>query len=433
MSKQSLFIVGLDPFNLDKLKRLPAAREVDFHAALDVSDIRDVDRYDLPALIDKAVRAIEGFGGSVDGIASYWDFPGSLLVPILAERFGLPGPSLESVVKCEHKYWARLAQQKCIPQHVPIFRAFNPEDDNAFGKLQMMPPFWIKPIKSYRSYLAFQIGDAHQFRSVMEICRAEQSRIVEPFRNLLRELDLPREIVDMPETFIAETPIGGAQCTLEGYVHQGTVTVYGAIDSIRAAGGSSFSRYEYPSSLPLEVQHRMIDAARLAVTAVGLDNCPFNVEFFYDQTAERIWLLEINPRISQAHTDLFEKVAGVSHHGVMVDLALGRKPKPMEHAGRFAIAGHFMVRTRDAGRVTKAPSEETIAALTERQPDSLIRIKVEPGQHLRELQGQDQYSFELAQLYIGARDQLELVDKYHELLEELDFRIKPDSERAVVI
>lgn len=433
MPKRNVFIVGLDPFNLERLKRVPAARDCDFHAALDKSDIRQVDNYDVPALIDKAVAAMEAFDGSIDGVASYWDFPGSLLVPILAERFGLSGPSLEAVLKCEHKYWSRLEQQKAVAQHVPVCRAFDPTDDDAFGKLQLVPPFWIKPIKSFRSYLAFQINDAHQFRAVLPICREGQGRIVEPFRDLLRMFELPAEIVEMPETFVAETPIGGAQCTLEGYVYEGGVVVYGVIDSIRAPGGLSFGRYQYPSSLPLEIQHRMIDAARLAVGAIGLDNSPFNAEFYYDQSTDRIWLLEINPRISQAHADLFEKVAGISHHAVMLDLALGRKPSPLERAGHFNVAAHFMVRTPDAGRVTAVPDDAAIARVTEQQPGTIVKIAVEPGQHLRELQGQDQYSFELAQVFIGARDELELVDKYQSVLAELHFGLERDRQEPVIL
>ncbi|MDZ7754099.1 MAG: ATP-grasp domain-containing protein [Gammaproteobacteria bacterium] len=431
MTKKNVFIIGLDSFNLDKLKRLPQAGECAFHAALDVSDIRNIDAFDVPALIDKATATMEAFDGTVDAVASYWDFPGTLMVAILAERFGVPGPSLAAMFKCEHKYWSRLEQQKAIPANIPPFRAFDPHDDNAYGKLQLMPPFWIKPIKSYRSFLAFEISDEHQFHAVMEICRERQGFIVEPFRELLKAYDMPDEIAGMSETFVAESPIGGAQCTLEGYVHEGNVVVYGVVDSIRTPDSSSFSRYEYPSSLPLEIQHRMIDVARLAVGQIGLDNCPFNVEFFYDQTADKVWLLEINPRVSQAHTDMFEKVVGISHLSVMVDLALGRKPKPLERGGQFNVAAHFMLRTVDSGCVTRIPSDEAIARLAQRQPGTRVKIAVRPGQHLKELQGQDMYSFELAQVFIGGRDQMDLLDKYDEALTALQFDIEKDPDVVV--
>ena len=431
-TKKNIFIVGLDAFNKAKLERLPQAAECAFHPALRIEDIRHVDRLDMPALIDRAVANMEAFDGSVDGIASYWDFPGTILVPILARHFGLPGPSLDAVLKCENKYWSRLAQQKAIPGNIPAFRAFDPFDPEAFERLDLLPPFWIKPIKSFRSYLAYQVNDERQFKEVMETCRAHIGFMDEPFRYLMTHYEIPPEIAEMPESFIAESPIGGAQCTLEGYVHQGTVVGYGVVDSVREQDSSSFARYEYPSSLPLEVQHRMIDLARAALAEIGLDDAPFNIEFFYDQTADKLWLLEINPRLSQSHADIFERVHGTSHHSVMVDLALGRKPKPMERRGPFNVAAHFMLRTFHSGRVSRIPSDEALQRLRERQPGTEIKVHVQAGQHLSELEGQDSYSYELASAYIGGRDRAELLDKYGEALTALQFDIAKDEQTVVV-
>jgi hypothetical protein len=432
MSKRNVFIIGLDDFNLAKLKRLHQAAECDFHGALDISDIRNVDNYDMPALIDKAVANIEAVGGRVDAVASYYDFPGTVLVPILAARFGVPGPSLEAILKCEHKYWSRLEQRKAIPDNIPPFRAFDPFDDTAYQSLELLPPFWIKPIKSFRSFLAFRINDEHQFGEVMAVCREKGGKMNEPFQHLMTAYGMPTEIAEMHESFIAESPIGGWQCTLEGYAYNGNVSVYGVVDSVRGQDSSSFSRYEYPSALPLEIQHRMIDVARLAVQQIGLDNSPFNAEFFYDQTADQVWFLEINPRISQAHTDIFEKVHGLSHHSVMLDLALGRKPKPMERNGRFNIAGHFMFRTFESGRVIRVPSAAAIDKLRQRQPGTEIKIAVKPGQHLQDLQGQDMYSFEIANVFIGGRDRMDMLDKYDEALATLQFDIEKDPETVIV-
>ncbi len=432
MGKKNVFIVGLDGFNKQKLQRLPQAGECAFHPALTVEDIRGVDHYDMAALIEKAVTAMEAFDGPVDAVASYWDFPGTAMVPILAEHFGVPGPSLTAILKCENKYWSRLEQQKTICEHIPRFRAFDPFDPEAFARIDLLPPFWIKPIKSFRSYLAFQINDQRQFNEVMETCRAQVGFMGEPFRYLMSRYHMPEEISKMPESFIAESPIGGSQCTLEGYVFNGNVVVYGVVDSVHEQDSSSFSRYEYPSRLPLDVQHRMIDVARTAITGIGLDNSPFNVEFFYDQSADQVWLLEINPRISQAHTDIFEKVHGISHLTVMLDLALARKPRPLESNGPFNVAGHFMLRTFDAGQVLRIPSPDALTRLMERQPHTLVTIKVKPGQHLCELQGQDSYSFELASVFIGGRDRAELLDKYDQALTVLQFDIEKDAGVVVV-
>lgn len=428
MAKKHVFIVGLDDFNLQKLQQLPQADECEFHPALSYEDIRGVESFDIDSLIEKAITTIENHSGTVDGVASFYDFPGTSLIPILAKRFGLPGPTLEAVLKCENKYWSRLEQSKVVPKNIPQFQAFDPRNEDAYEQLRLLPPFWIKPLKAFRSFLAFQINDVRQFHEVMPICREKGSYIGKPFMHLMQSYGMPEEIANMPETFLAESPIGGSQCTLEGYVYDGQVVVYGVVDSIREQDRSSFGRYEYPSALPLEVQHRMIDVVRMAVRQMGLSNSPFNAEFFYDQSSDHVWLLEINPRISQSHADLFQKVHGISHHGVMTELALGRKPKTMECNGAFEVAGHFMLRTFRNGRVVRVPTQAALEKLRRLQPETIVRIVVESGQHLGSLKHQDMYSFELASVFIGGRDRRDLLDKYHQALTALQFDIEEETQ-----
>src|SRR5680860_1529147 len=129
MGKKHVFVVGLDQFNLEMLERLPRGQDCEFHPALDISDIRDVERYDMEFLIDKAVQTIEQHPEEPSGVCSFYDFPGTDLVPILAERFGLPGPSLESVIKCEHKYWSRLEHHRAIPHNIPALHPFAPHHE----------------------------------------------------------------------------------------------------------------------------------------------------------------------------------------------------------------------------------------------------------------------------------------------------------------
>lgn len=425
---KNIFIVGLDAFNLEKLKRLPSAKNCTFHAAIDVSEIRGVSEFHIGELIDLASERIEKFDGKVDAVATYYDFPGSTIVPILAERFGLPGPSLQSVLTCEHKYWSRLEQQKVIPDHIPSFQVFDPFDPDAFSKIELVPPYWIKPVKSFRSFLAYQINGPGQFQDAMGPVREHINYMGEPFRWLLKKYGMPTEYADMPETMIAESPLSGSMCTAEAYSFQGRVTGYGIVDSVREPDRSSFARYEYPSALPLEIKHRIIDVARQAISQIGLDNTGFNIEFFFDQTIDQVYLLEINPRVSQAHTDVFEKVHGQSHLRVMLDLALGRKPSTFERRGKHNLGCNFMLRVYDPGRVVRVPTEQEIAQVVQEGLATDVKVHVKEGDHLGALRGQDSYSFELANLFIGGRDQLDVVDKYHRALAILGFTVQRDPE-----
>lgn len=424
MARKQVFFVGLDDFNLQTLNTLPQAEEFEFVPALTYGEIRDDPDADVAALIELAASRLEAAPGGPAGVASFFDFPGTVIAAVLAERFGLPGPPLESLFKCEHKYWSRLEQNKVVPDIIPGFQAFDPFDDDAYDKLGMMPPFWIKPVKSFRSYLAYQITDERQFRQVMETCRARGPAITEPFRKVMQAYDMPDELTAMRESFIAESPIGGAQCTLEGYAHDGKVVVYGVVDSVREADSSSFARYEYPSLLPLEIQHRMIDATRSVIQQFGYNHGPFNVEFFYDQTADAIWLLEINPRASQSHAELFRMVNGVSHFSLVVDLAVGRKPRPLERRGDWTVAAHFFERAFQPGRVAYVPGKAALERIRGRQKDTRIQIMVEKGDDLAELANQDSYSYELASVYIGGRDRMDLMDRHDQVMTALQFEIE---------
>lgn len=426
MSKKQVFIIGLDDFNLKKLQALPEAEECEFHAALDISEIRDVEEYDMEKLINLCFERIDKHG-RIDAVASYYDFPGTVLVPVIAEKYNLPGPTLESVLKCEHKFWSRMEQNKVISDHIPYFKAFDPFDDLAYEKLEMIPPFWIKPTKSFRSFLAFRISSESHFYENTKTIQENIHFMLEPFHDLMKLYNMPEEVSKMDESCIAESMISGHQCTLEGYAFDGNVVSYGVVDSLREENRSSFSRYEYPSVLPQEIQFRMADVTRRAIQQIGLDNAPFNVEFFYNQTADEVYLLEINPRISQAHTDMFQKVHGVSHHSIMLNLALGRKPKTLYYNGEFSKAAHFMLRTFEGGLIKKVPGKREINILKKFIPGLEVKIPVKEGTHTSEMQGQDSYSFELANVFIGGRDQAELVEKYNKVCDGLTFDIEYDE------
>ncbi len=429
MAKKNIFIVGLDEFNRNLLQQLPQAEDCQFHAALDISDIRNVVSYDIQKLLDKAVNRMKSFDGSVDGVATYYDFPGTELAPILAEHFGLPGPSLESVLKCEHKYWSRLEQKEVIPEHIPSFQAFDPFDPGAYENIRILPPFWIKPIKSFKSFLSFRVSDKNQFEEARQKIRQDIGFMGEPFKYLMQNFaEIPYEMAHMQESCLAESPIGGLQCTLEGYCFNGEVVGYGIVDSIQEMMSSSFARYQYPSILPLEIQHKIMDIARKAITHIGLNNSAFNIEFFYHQTSGQVYLLEINPRISQAHTDLFAKVHGHSHLSVMLDLCLGRRPKVIERNGPFSIAGNFMVRTFEEGRVVQIPGPEQIQKVQKLFPDTKIKILVKQGDRLSELLAlQDSYSYELANIIIGGKNGTDLLEKYNQIFDILTFRIEKEE------
>jgi biotin carboxylase len=430
--RKNIFVVGLEDFNLALLREVRHAELYTFHSLLDYETVtRDVN-VEVDALLREAFATLDAFSGSIDAIVGFWDFPTVLMMPILRRRYGLRGPSLESVLKCEHKYWARIEQSKLGIGVVPPFALVDPFDEAASRKPPLPFPFWIKPVKAHSSRLGFRVRNRDDYRHALEEIRAGIRYFAVNLRQIMKYAQLPAEIQAADGRHcIAEGIISsGRQCTLEGYVFEGVPEVYGIVDSIRGPNRSSFERYQYPSTLPPGVKRRMIDVAGRVVTSAGLDDSPFNMEFYWQRRTDRIWLLQTNARISKSHSPLFSMVEGVPHKEVMIDVALGRKPEYPLGAGRFRHAAKFMLRRYDCNDtdvITAIPSEAELTRIEERFPGARLRIHVSPGMRLGDLHFRDSYSHELAEVFVGANSQRGLMQTYREIAAKLRFGIRRHS------
>jgi len=427
--KKNIFVIGMNDLNKERMGRLRGAEDMEFHPLLDYASIFETEDFNMPALIEIAERQLDEHrerGGSIDAIIGYADFPVSTMLPLLAKKYGTRFASLESLLKCEHKFWSRTVQREAIPDHVPAFTAFDPFDDEALSKIGQAGlsfPFFAKPIKSSGSRLGFRIDSPEDFDFAIQKFRAEIGAYGEPFQYILDMADLPDEIRAVQGGYcMAEQVIGGRQCTLEGYSYQGEVMPYGVVDSIRYPQVLSFFYYFYPSKLPKRVQGKMYEITRTVMKHIGFDNSGFNVEFFWDEVQDRIWLLEINTRIAQSHCDLFEKVDGLSHQQVAVDIALGQCPQMPVGEGGYGCAAEFFYRVffSDA-TVARVPRPEEIAAAAEKVPGTTIVPQVREGMRLSDLPEQDAYSFAIANIWMGANKQSSLLWNYERVLKALEF------------
>ena len=433
---KNVFIVGLNDANRRKLERLRGAENLRFHGVIAPAEVYDTEIFPIPEMLRRAEAQLRAFDGPIDAVVGYMDFPVSTMLPLVCARFGLRTPSLESLLKCEHKYWSRLVQREVIGENIPQFAAFDPFDDDALrvvGEAGIGFPFFVKPIKSSGSRLGFRIDSPENFSVAIAELRAQIETISEPFNFILDQATMPEQVraVDGRHC-LAEEIIGGHQCTVEGYVDAGEVVSYGIVDSIRYPQVISFSRYQYPSRLPASIQRRMKELTRRVMEHTGFDHGAFNVEFFWDEPRDHIWLLEINTRISQSHCELFEKVDGVSHQQVTVDLALGRHPSMPSREGRYAVAAKFFHRVflPDA-LVTRAPSAGELATLEATFPDATVAVQVHEGMKLSGLPEQDSYSYALAYVWIGAASTTSLLRTYGSVLRGLRLELaRVDGELA---
>ncbi|MGD8567410.1 MAG: ATP-grasp domain-containing protein [Gammaproteobacteria bacterium] len=423
MSTKNIFVMGLNDFNRALLQTIDDAAQYRFHTLLDNADVEEPKVYRVKELLDEARTQLRDFSGSIDAIIGYIDMPVGFMVPILCKEFGLPTASLESVLKCQHKYWSRLEQSRSIPEHVPRFNLVNPFADNPLSQIKLDYPFWLKPVKSAGSYLGYRIHNRREFNKRIVTIREHIREISDPFNHVLEYAQLPEDIADVDFSYcIAEQMVSGRQCTLEGYVFKGDFRVFGVVDSIRYANRSTFYRYEYPSRLPLHVTHRMADIARDFLAHIGFDNSTFNAEFFWDEVHDRIWLLEVNSRISQSHSYLFTMVDGASNHQPMVQVGMGQRPTMPYRRGSYRYAAKFFYRKFEDAVVERVPSRKEVETAQLQIPDALIKVNVSEGMKLWHLREQDSYSYDIAWIFVTGNSRRQLQDHYQQCVDALDFR-----------
>jgi len=430
--KKNIFILALDEFTNALFATIHHADNYQYYPLLPPEKIISAPSYSIPDLIDEACQKITDFKGKIDAIVSYWDFPATLMLPRLRQEAGLPTTSIESILRCEHKYWSRMVQEKAAHAMIPRFVPFDPFDDEPLKQVNLEYPFWIKPVKAHSSILGFRIESREDFAAAITEIRKRIGRFSDPFNDIFKEADTPPEVTPINGNYCLAEEIISAQnqCTLEGYVYEGKTTIYGAVDSLREVNPTSFSRYHYPSRLPKDVLGKMIEVTTKVMPLTGLNNEPFNIEFFHGPDTGRISLLEINPRISKSHCPLFYFVEGASHQEVMLELGLGMKPRYPHGKGRYPMATKFMVR-RYAGdaMVQRVPSREEIKAVQNEIDGVLVVIWVKEGDRLSHFADTDSYSFEIANIFAGGKNEEDLIDKYQRIMQKLPFEFEPMSEQ----
>ncbi|HMB39016.1 MAG TPA: D-alanine--D-alanine ligase [Wenzhouxiangellaceae bacterium] len=437
---KNIFVMGLDPFNLELLKTIGGGEEYRFHTLFEMSEVVHPESGEFPSLDQLRERARARFAevpGGPDAVMGYWDFPTSVCVPMFARDAGLPGPSLESVARCEHKYWSRLEQKKVLGDMVPQFQAVDPFADDPAARISIDYPFWLKPIKAHSSFLGFHIAGPEDLERHIPEIREMIGVVGRPFNEFMAHVEQPDEVAAVDGYHcIAEGIIsGGVQATVEGYSRENEIIVFGTVDSIRAGKQhSSFSRYQYPSKLPHRVEARMIRAARTIIRHIDYHGATFNIEFFWDHRDDSIRLLEINSRISKSHSPLFLMVDGATNQKNVLDLALGRRPDFPHRRGDYALAAKFMMRLfkddLQDGIVERVPTADDIETVRQAYPDLRVQLLVDEGTQLSELQFQDSYSYEIAVVFLGADGQKDLLDRFSDVEEQLQFDIHPIEKKA---
>jgi ATP-grasp domain len=380
-------ILVLAPQERDR-KAIEAAGLADRYAPRLVGSDLDAEAADPAALLAEA-ESLQPAGvvGTKDQSA--------LLAAIATERLGLPGPRPGPVLAVQHKPTARTVEREVAPEATPRFALLDSRPPFPF-------PFFVKPVVGRLSQNAFRI-DAEE----------DLLRLPDPGPDVRRYAEIAALAGGDPAAvsgFLAEELLTGAEVSLEGYVHKGSVTVVGITDSVKYPGTLSFERFEYPSALPAERQAELADVAARVLPAFGFDDGFFNVEFTVPESGPA-QIIEVNARIASQFAPLLLGLHGRSSYDALFRLALGEDPEwSVEPPDGVAVS--YALRTF---------ADALVEAVPEPEPD--LEILVRPGLRLSEQGVNDSQSYRLAIFTGFGETRAEAVARVRERAASLSFRL----------
>jgi hypothetical protein len=363
------------------------------------------------------------------GVVGIDDFPACMLAALVAERFGFPFPSFESLFLCQHKYYARLRHRETVPKSTPHFHLVDPSRPPAPSNIPLSFPVFVKPVKSYLSILARRLETFQDLTRAIAEAPLRLGPVARMFDALVGVSALDRKFRDIPASaLLLEEPLSGRQVTLDGYAYRGRVVPLGVVDSIFFPGTLSFERFDYPSRLPPPVQERMGRIAEGVVDNVGLDRSFFNIEFFYRPEDDSIWIIEINSRMASQFAPLYRLLHGIDLYAMQLAMLVDKEPggtAVWSPGRRFeGVSASFVLRRFEDGVVTHVPSPEDLRRFGRRFPDACVEILVREGARLSD-ELQDDESFRYGLVDLCAANWEELQGKYAEAKRLLPFTFAP--------
>ncbi len=297
---------------------------------------------------------------------------GALTAALLAERMGWPGTSVNAVLACQHKLYARQVLNRICPEASIAAQVLDAEYGAPIPEGLRYPAF-VKPVKAAFSVLAQVVKSREDLHRHTRFGAFELwiiRHLVEPFERVFQKR-MPGN--PSAHRLMVEETVNAPQFNLDGFVWQGKVEMLGVVDAVMYPGTQSFMRWDYPSRLPNTVQQRALVYAQKFLTEVGFNHGLFNMEFFHDPATDKITIIEFNPRMASQFSDLYLRVRGIDLHGIALALANGEHPDTLPtQAPTAGVASSLVYRSFDVSHRVKMPSRLQEARVQEQFPDALL-------------------------------------------------------------
>ena len=290
-----------------------------------------------------------------------------IVAAVLCEEFGFPGPSVESVFLCLHKYYGR--------QYEPHPVRCDPIDLADEQPVITRYPCYLKPPWLNLGILGFKLDSADDLQRALAVARREYpawSPLYLPFFE--RYIDCEKFPLANREIMLVEDFVDGPQVTVEGWVANARPALWAITDTNTYPGTRIIDNFSLPSRHPAHIQELLAQQTLEAIGNIGLDNGFFNIEFWCHDDA--VTLTEVNGRAATCFYNLYRRCLGACVYEAGLTLASGRAPQP-PLIPTDIVGGQFNFITFGEDLA------ENLFDFTQAQEVSDLTIYVEPGQEIR--------------------------------------------------
>ena len=364
-------------------------------------------------------------------VSSHEQF-GALTAALLAERMGWPGTSVNAVLACQHKLYAREVLNRICPEASVPAQVLDAEYGAPIPSGLRYPAF-VKPIKAAFSVLATQVGSQQELHRHTRFGLWELwviRHLVEPFERVFQKR-LPGHT--SAHRLMLEETVNAQQFNLDGFVWKGQAAMLGVVDAVMYPGTQAFMRWDYPSRLATSIQQRALSYAQKFFTEIGFDHGLFNMEFFYDEASDKLTIIEFNPRMASQFSDLYQRVDGIDLHGMALALAHGQHPQTARQTKPVArVASSLVYRNFDRSGSSEAvvmPGRQQIASAKQAFPDLLLMpFPKDKGSIERDFKWLGSYRYAIA--HLGGRNWADLQSRAGRLSDLLGWPTPYAEEKA---
>lgn len=358
-----------------------------------------------------------------DGVVGTHD-SSSVFAAIICDQTGLRFASVESIINCQNKYLSRRIQQKHTPQHTPQFclalDLLNTPDLLSF-------PFFSKPVRANISFGSHIINSTQELEEIIGLESLDIARQNEYFLEALSLVPKYHEGLNLKtcNKILCEELIPGEQITVDGFILNGQVEIFGMTRAVFYTGTHIFNRHEFPYTFDSSLDEKITSAVRTLIPALKLNNSFFNVELRADPTNQRFSFIEVNSRIAFQFAKTIETVTGFDPLDLLLKVATGVKPdfKSGDRSDTYRYCFNFELHSFTDKKILKTPTQSGYEELRILYPDVQIRNLIQEGHKLSDYKHNPQ-SYRYCFLDIPGNSPEEILVAYDRIVELLGYEFQ---------